>query len=203
MEEMLSEIQNIANEAAYIIAAPNWADKLLFISSLLAIVAAIFVAHRQNGIVLKQAEIAEQQNKIALFEKRYTVYENVSKVVRVANEIVKSNHADDIWDAFQNVFVDEYSHSETEDINSWRMSFILNIHGKLEQAEFLFSEDISDAILLLRVNLLLFARRTYAESDDETFEERKMMFYQVAKNIETNKILERIREDLRLQSIKL
>ncbi len=48
-------------------AKPNCAAWLSILLSLLAIVVAGYVA-------LKQANISEQQNKIALFEKKYKVY---------------------------------------------------------------------------------------------------------------------------------
>lgn len=195
MEEMLFEIERIANAAANTIASPNWADKLSVLLSFLAIVVAGHVA-------LKQAKISEQQNKIALFEKRYVVYENVCQAVKVAEEISKVGNPDDIWDVIQGVF-DVWPSKESENTNTWRMSLILDIVEKLDQVEFLFSENIAEEVLLVQTNLLLFLRGTYAEFDQRTFEIRKQMFCSTAQNIKSKHILERMRKDLQLQSIKL
>ena len=98
MEDMLLKIENIANAAANTIASPNWADKLSLLLSLAAIIVAGYVA-------LKQAKISEQQNKIALFEKRYVVYESLSKAVNAAEEISEVKNAEDIWNVFQGALV--------------------------------------------------------------------------------------------------
>lgn len=189
MEEIFVEIQ----KAADTIATPNWADELSLLLSLLAIAVAGYVAW-------KQAKISEQQNKIALFEKRYVVYENVSKVVNAAEEIFKVENTDDIWDVFQNVF-DMWPGKELEDINAWRMSLIFSINEKLDQAEFLFSKDISEAVSFVQIELLLLLRGTYAEFDIETFEKRKLLLYDTAQNLKSKHILERMKKDLQLQSI--
>ena len=78
----------------------------------------------------------------------------------------------------------------------------MGINEKLEQTEFLFSNDISDAVSFMQVNLLLLLRGTYAEFDIETFEKRKLMLYKTAQDIKSKHILERMRKDLQLQSIK-
>lgn len=197
-EEILVGIQ----KAAETIATPNWADKLSVAMSLLAVVVAGIVAWKQNKIVLAQAKIAEQQNKIALFEKRFTVYENMRKVVRVAEEIAEIKKPDDIWPVFQNVFFEEWHSENAENIKYERMALILNIHTNLEQAEFLFSEDIANAILFLRVDLLLLTRGIYGEFDGKLFEERKMKFCQDAEAVQKQRILEKIQNDLQLQSIR-
>ena len=137
MEDMLLKIENIANAAANTIASPNWADKLSLLLSLAAIIVAGYVA-------LKQAKISEQQNKIALFEKRYVVYESLSKAVNAAEEISEVKNAEDIWNVFQGAF-DMWPSKESENINTWRISLILGINEKLEQTEFLFSNDITSA----------------------------------------------------------
>lgn len=73
-EEILAVIQ----KAAETIATPNWADKWAVILSVLAIIAATTVA-------FQQVKIQKQQNRIALFEKRYKTYNELSKVLTLTN----------------------------------------------------------------------------------------------------------------------
>lgn len=75
-EEIIVEIQ----KAAETIAKPNCAAWLSILLSLLAIVVAGYVA-------LKQANISEQQNKIALFEKKYKVYCELFKIVNIGDQL--------------------------------------------------------------------------------------------------------------------
>lgn len=77
------------------IGTPSWADIASVGLSLLAVIVAGFVAwkqfkiaNEQNVIVLKQAEIADKQNQIALFDKRFELY-NILKSCTTSPEIIK------------------------------------------------------------------------------------------------------------------
>ena len=61
MNELYTEIQNAAN----IVAAPNWADKLSALAAIIAVIVAVIVALRQNKILKQQNEIAIKQAEIA------------------------------------------------------------------------------------------------------------------------------------------
>ena len=82
MDELLVAIQNAANT----IAAPNWADIMSACFSLFAIIVAGFVAWKQIEISRKQTDIADRQNKIALFEKglKFMIFLNL------ADQVLKS-----------------------------------------------------------------------------------------------------------------
>ena len=73
-EKILAAIQ----KAADTIATPNWADKWAVILSALAIIAATTVA-------FQQVKIQEQQNKIALFEERFSTYNIVKDVLSLTD----------------------------------------------------------------------------------------------------------------------
>lgn len=196
-EEILAAIQ----KAAETIATPNWADIASVGLSLLAVVVAGFVAWKQNAISLKQAEIAEQQNKIVLFEKRYTVYEITKKLVRVAEEICDAKNMDDIFYAFQITFNDQLS-KQSENINDSFKYFLYGIYNELGQARFLFPDDIYITISGMQADILLLCTEIRASADDEAFQKKKTLFCASAQKIKSEKIIEKMKEDLQLQSIR-
>lgn len=199
-EEILAAIQ----KAAETIATPNWAAIASVGLSFLAVVVAGFVAWKQNKIVLKQAEIAEQQNKIVLFEKRYDVYETVRKLVRVAEKIVECKNTNLICNAFQDTF-EEWPSKEVKDLCEFRRTFLLNIYGKLDPAEFLFSDDIYGKILILQASLLLLIYAIIENNSSVTheFEKYRIRFCESAGRIKSENILKKMETDLQLHSIRL
>lgn len=74
------EILNAIGNAAETIASPNYADKLALILSLIAILCA-------TGVAIFQSRISNQQNKIALFEKKYSVYCELFKIINVGDQL--------------------------------------------------------------------------------------------------------------------
>ena len=77
-------LQSALVEAVQSVATPTWADIATALIAFLALIGTIVMAFLQNRIAkqqtiiaAKQADIADQQNKIALFEKRYTLYDQV------------------------------------------------------------------------------------------------------------------------------
>lgn len=198
-EKILAAIQ----KAADTIATPNWAAIASVAISLFAVVVAGFVAWKQNKIVLKQAEIAEQQNKIVLFEKRYDVYETARKLVRVAEKIPNSKNTDAVYGAFQDMF-EEWPSREVKDVDEFRRTFLFSIYGRLDPAEFLFSKDVYHRILFLQADLLLLICTMRDNPlDMNEFEMRITKFCESAEKIKSQKILEKMETDLQLHSIKL
>ncbi|MBD5154157.1 MAG: hypothetical protein HDT15_03530 [Oscillibacter sp.] len=211
MEEMFIEIERIANTAANTIATPNWADKLSLIISVVTAIIATIVAWRQieitamqNKIVLKQTEISEQQNKIALFEKRYEVYRTVKKVLNVADEIHKVTCIEDVYDIFYNNFKDwQWPRKEDRDADRLWMPACVEILNSLEQARFLFSQDVYEEISHLKLRFMVMLSIVYVKSGSGEFDEDKVKFYQSAEYFKTQKVIERIESDLQLRSIKI
>lgn len=202
-------ILEAVKEAAEKIAAPNWADKMALLVSFLAMLiaagVAIYVARKQNKIVLKQAEIAEQQNKIALFEKRFEVYETLRKCLNVSLLIscsTKDCSLNSIYAAFHIEFGDWPYVSPQDDKSLWASGFY-DVTNKLTQADFLFSEDVGKYIRNLVTAIHLLVSLIYVENSDKIFEDRKMEFLQTAKDIESNKILETMRLSLQLKPIDI
>lgn len=134
MDEILVAIQ----EAANTIATPNWADIISVCFSLFAIIVAGIVGWRQNKIVLKQAEISEQQNKIALFEKRYAVYHELTKIVGIgealdSRQMPARDELVDVIEASWGIF---FTHEQDTHAKS------VTIVKKLTEAEHIISQTI-------------------------------------------------------------
>lgn len=82
--------------------------------SLLAILVAGVVAWRQNIIAEKQADISEQQNKIALFEKRMECYNTLQNIFAFARQISEEKSKKSIQTAFKLYFGGPDSFSENQ-----------------------------------------------------------------------------------------
>lgn len=105
------EILKAIGKAAETIASPNSADKLALVLSLVAILCA-------TGVAIFQASISNQQNKIALFEKRYEVYETTRICVSASKKVADfADDLDDVYDIFCTAFHD-WPHIKTNVIRT-------------------------------------------------------------------------------------
>lgn len=192
-EEILVAIQNAANT----IAAPNWADIASVGLSLLAVVVAGFVAWKQNKIILKQAEIAEQQNKISLLEERITIYNVAFCCKSIAEKILEcaknNKEAASIFQdiAQKSLFTFSALPISREYIGETDIKLILE---KLSHAEFSFSEGVSKSLVALAARLV-FLMLAYNE---EEFNVQKGLLRQLLEHIEEDKVFEKAKNELRL-----
>lgn len=199
MDELFVVIQKAANT----IATPNWADILSVCFSLTAVIVACIIAWRQNKISIKQTEIAGHQNRIALFEKRYELYQTVLNCIKISNYLIcYAGEEDTIYGIFcvaLNKKLDSNSNINKSEIGLEAFS----IADKLRKAEFLFSPEISEYAMDLAGNLvMLFCLHTFP-IENAGFEKRKENFCQAANRFEDEGILEKMKVDLQLQSITL
>lgn len=147
----LPELEN-SWDAVSAVAA--WGGVIVAIASTTASFLAVWFA------IQVPKKIAEQQNKIALFEKRYQVYTSTMKIVQVANKILLSK-SDDVNGA-KNYF-DHFSSS--------RRNFSMNIYAQniiqeqqriidiatedVEKVPLLFSNISKDSIELIQKVIIL------------------------------------------------
>lgn len=142
------DIFEAIQKAAETIATPNIAAWLSVVLSFLAIVVASIVAWKQgmimktqNDIAQKQAAISEQQNKIALFEKRYDVYYEVVKIIGIGEELDSSEPMtiSAILDALEAALGIKVSNrKDTSAISTTIVARILEAEHILDQSMFLF-----------------------------------------------------------------
>jgi len=201
MEELFTEIQNAAN----VIAVPNWADKLSALAASCAVMVAVILALRQNKILkqqneiaIKQAEIAEKQNKIALFEKKYEMYQKIlfwnHFALLIAMQAITS---DDIYVIFL-IAKNKQDIKETE-INkeSLRLEMLEGVN-LLDQVKFLFSQDIIEYSLYMSSELVLMLTNCLILKVDYLKDAKKSL-NEILKKYENDKIDEKFMSELCLK----
>ncbi len=145
-ENLFLELQN----DSLVIASPNWVDILSLVTSILAIVVAGIVAYRQ-------VDISKQQNKIALFELRYKMYNRILDCNHFARFIcILAKENKDIFKIYEMTVRDRNPAAGMEHLDdSVLISEMLSFVGELEKVEFLFSHDVAQYSTLLSSELVL------------------------------------------------
>lgn len=209
MDEILVAIQ----EAANTIAAPNCADKLSVFLSFLAILAAGFVAWRQNKISREQTEIskkqteisqeqvaiADKQNRIALFEKRFEIYDILSSCSASAQVIkmLNKNENEDVLQDLFFVFVNNPMQHKNFNRDEARI-YLTNCASKLQSASFFFSEEIVSYITAASVELLILANSDAKVDGPKKYEEKKQDYFEAIKNIDKNEVLKSMKAEMKM-----
>mgnify|MGYP004538193749 CR=1 FL=1 len=142
-------------------------------------------------------KIAEDQNKIALFEKRYEIYEVITNCVNIAIMIKRKDELNNakitdflITNKFTNNFIPESSIDE-----NIKYSVFSKISNKLEQTQFLFDDDSAEEIEELSNKL----REIYIDSKRlEKHKEKVKEYIKQALSIQTQ-TLKAIRKELELK----
>lgn len=100
-------------------------------------------------------KIAEDQNRIALFEKRYAVYDMLNNCIGYAYMLKRFNESGEDWKKW--FFICFSEHTTLDDVLSWEEQGILynTVSNTLRQVEPLFGTDISAPITELTTRLLL------------------------------------------------
>lgn len=147
MNELFSEIQN----AAQVIAEPNYADKAAILISAIAALLAFAVAYRQVGI-------SKQQNKISLFELRYKMYNCILTCNHFAKMLLLLAKDDkDVAHVYKMTIGKKSSPAKTQRTDdSFLISEMADFVSELGKTEFLFPQDVAEysnqlAIVLMRI----------------------------------------------------
>lgn len=193
MDELLVAIQDAANT----IAAPNWADIMSVCFSLLAVVVAGIIAWRQNEISKKQTFIAENQNKIALFEKRFEIYEILSACRSSAHIIKMLGESEDALKCLFIAFAgdpkeyQELTHREVE-------LYLTNISEKLLRAAYFFPEEITPHIINMSARLVIFSGANIKADGPKKYRRKKQDYFEAVEALEENKVFERSRKEMKI-----
>lgn len=199
MDRLFNEIQN----AARMIATPNWADKAAILVSIIAVTISGVVAWRQMIISKKQAEIAEQQNHIALFDKRYDIYQLIQKCNHFAWLLY--NFASTNEDVCK-LYIVATSSIETvdKDIDGFDVDLIatqiMDFINGLNRVEFLFSNKVANYAIDLMAELQLTVTNCLVLEKDDYIKEAKKSLQRVHNRYDAEKIGAKIIEELRLTS---
>lgn len=193
MDEILVAIQ----EAADKIAAPNWADIMSVCFSLAAVVVACIVAWRQNEISRKQTDIADKQNKIALFEKRVEIYDILlscstsSKIEKMVDE------NEDILEYLFVLFAKIKGEYREFDRNEARL-YLMNCSAKLEFAPLLFPKEIAEYIFNISFALLILVNTDANVDGLERYNEIKRLYFEAIKEFDESKVIISIKKEMKM-----
>ena len=171
---------SLENSWNAISAVASWAS--VFVSGL-AIYYAIQVPKR----------IAEGQNRITLYEKRYAVYSKLSDCFTYAYLLENLNHDGKNWGFFLGIAFSDDEITEANPTHIKSNAIFQRVYSTLKQSEFLFTKEVADEIINLSGKLLLLIE---AESRGKDILTAQKEFIEQASKVEKNK--EKIVEQLRL-----
>lgn len=155
------------------------------VTSSVAIIIAILIPKR----------IAVRQDKIALFEKRLEIYDLLSSCSSSANILKVVDNNEDILKYLFIVFTDDSRKQNKFDSNEARL-YLTNCSAKLQQAVFLFPEEVIPYITEVSIELLILANADVEKDEPERFDEKKQKYFEAISNFDQNKVLKRIRAEM-------
>lgn len=193
MDEILVAIQDAANT----IAAPNWADILGVCFSLGAVIVACLVAWRQNEISRKQTDIADKQNKIALFEKRLEIYEILSSCSSSARILKVLGENEDILKYLFIIFAGDPKEYQKFNRDEAKL-YLSNCATILLRASFFFSEEIASYIIDISGELLILANTDVEVDELEKYSEKKQRYFEAVKKLDENEVFRSIKAEMKM-----
>ena len=192
MEEILAAIQDAANT----IATPNCADKLSVLLSLLAIFVAGFVAWRQNEISRKQTDIADKQNKIALFERRFEIY-RILLGCSVSVQTLKSiKEPEGILKYLFYLLVE--NPEEGHKFQDMPKIYLINCSSTLESANFFFPEEIACYFIDVSKKFNDLIKADVEIDGSEEYNKKKQAYFETIDDLNEKEILKRIEAEMKM-----
>lgn len=171
-------------------AVAAWAGVVVSICSVIASILAIWYA------IQVPQKIADQQNRISLFEKRFHIYElltclcTFSKCVNVAENVETARVM------FLVAFEKNMSKEKDLEDFDYFLNCYTNIFGELSQSEFLFSREISAGILDIANKLSAFIGAIAMMNPEQNFEVDRDNF--IATNDQICKMMQLATETMKL-----
>lgn len=157
------------------------------ITSSVAIIIAILIPKR----------IADRQDKIALFEKRLEIYDLLSSCSASAYILKMVDNNGDILKYLFIVFADDYRKQNKFDSNEAKI-YLTNCSSKLQQAIFLFPEEIIPYITDVSIRLLTLANADVERDGPERFDEKKQRYFEAICNLDQSEVLKRIKAEMKM-----
>jgi len=184
-------LQSALVEAVQSVATPTWADIATALIAFLALIGTIVmaflqkrIAKQQTIIAAKQADIADQQNKIALFEKRYTLYDQVGRCTTFAFLLEEFGTLENF------LWLDKAAFADTgRTDHNVSLDDVMELNRKTlavtKQADYLFGKELSEKIAGLCARLvLLVSLMEFPQADQTVYADRKESFCTYAREFE-------------------
>lgn len=137
--------------------------------------------------------IAEEQNRITLYEKRYAVYSKLSDCFTYAYLLKNLNQDGENWSFLLGIAFSDVEKVEESQAKIKSNAIFQRAYSTLKQSEFLFTKEVADEIINLSGKLLLLIE---AENRGRDVLAAQKAFIELAEKIESDK--DKIVEQLRL-----
>lgn len=158
-------------------------------------------------------KIADRQDRIALFEKRLEIYNILSScktsvyIMEMADKIEDENEGkiedvdeDEGEDILKYLFIifmeNPKEHPEFNRVEA--RLYLANCSAKLRQANFFFPEETISPIMIVAARLIILADSDAKTDGPEKYNERKQNYIEAVKNLEKNKVFERIEAEMKM-----
>ena len=175
--ELIQAIDSIANNI-YALAQPRFIDWLAVILSGVSIIVS-------GAAICFAIRVANKQNKIALFEKRYEIYMRYIEYYALAVEIGHAENRGEIQRAWLDI--DRSIWDETLIDDSKKIfSRADEIRFKMSQAKFLFDKDIGasvDDFISLLIGVIFLSMQNDKKSEIQQHQEKLIQYARKAESI--------------------
>lgn len=185
----------------------NW-DSISAYAAWAGVIVAVISALASFLAVWFAIKVADKQNKIALFEKRYAIYREINRCHTFSFIVKLTKNSDEGRKAFLNSFEKEalidvdQTKINTETDMGWNLKVLMRVQKLLEtlrQSKFLFAdepcifkytEEIATAITILVAPISM---------NDKEFEQARKKFIELMNNEMYDKVLNEMEEELQLK----
>jgi len=171
-EKIFDAITQIIN-AIKRLGHPNWLDYLQVIASIMSIIISALAVIMAVRIPKK---IADKQDKIALFDKRFGAYQIFAKYSAFAEQIKNTNGIENYRNEFVNMFglnvMDEFS-------GTIALGKLIQVSEPIKNAVFLFDNITDEELTKLYSSICSFV---VSLSNNDNVEKRKIEFVENANN---------------------
>lgn len=193
--ELLQAIDNIANNIDAL-AQPRFIDWL-------AVILSTFSIGVSGAAIIFAVRVADKQNKIALFEKRYKIFQ-LHESCKIFSELLKSLenknglNSNDIQVLFLAVFCDIPMGEKLNDFRFLRTQYIAII-DQLKQSQFLFDKEIELHLEIIADYLQKLIESICHQASENQLTNAAQTFIALLQDKKYDKILEKMRNTLALQ----
>ena len=142
-------------------------------------------------------KIADRQDKIALFEKKFEIYDFLLWCCAVAKFTKQTGENGDILQDLYFAFSKNAEIYQRLD-RSEAMLYIIKNCTKLKNADFFFSKDISAYIIDVSEKIYNLSLSDASSDDPGEYNKKKQAFIEAAENFEKNEVLRKMEEEIKI-----
>ena len=184
---------DLENSWDAISACATWAGVIM---SSVAIVVAGIVAWRQNEISRKQTDVADKQNKIALFEKRFEIY-NILLGCSVSVQTLKLiREPEGILKYLFNLLIKDLE--ERQRFENMQRIYLINCSSTLRSARFFFPQEIACYFTDVAEKFYDLIMTNVEIDGSEEYNKKKQAYFETIDDLNEKEILKRIETEMKM-----